>query len=1059
MKLDLTNDQIRNGMIVEASAGTGKTYAVAALVARELALRDDLRIGNILITTFTRNAAMELRHRIRQRLISTVADLRGGGSHSTDAVTDLLFDIDEPERLKRAFRLERSLVEFDTATISTIHGVCSRVLRTAGVDLETVVDAEETNRIVSEVVNDQIVSAAALGLRWDEVTLRSCLTTLLTDPFLEMWFDEKEIADQGVIDHLQNLKELLAKCVQRVHNMMAATPDSNDLLRRACDLVKDSQSVVVKRLRQRFLVAIVDEAQDTDRLQWEFFTRLFPGDDKRSLVSVGDPKQAIYSFRGADVQAYVNFTKKGKNHRTLSTNWRSDQPLVECLNEVFSETSFGEGIAYSHVTASSNHQTSCLVGDIEPLEMIHAGETDSQQSLVEPAVRKVIHLLDQVQLNLPYATAARALVPSDICILTRTASVSRMIERRLAQVGIPAVSGGTSSVMTGRMAFDLRLLLEAIEKPASNGHIRRAAATCFFGYALSESGLLDDASMNQVQEELMKLSVVLVRHGIAAFGMAIEQEVSMMERVVAGSDGERNLTDFLHVLEALDAIGPSGGCSPQQAVETIVRLSKKDPRHDLVSRRIESDADAVRVLTMHSAKGLQFRCVIVADLWKPAIKNVYAKSYPTIFYDDDGRRKVDIGFAVERASITARQRQHQAEDQEAKRLFYVAATRAEHYLGILIADGKVPSIINQSFSFPDTYVYSSDLPGQLERNLKTATSPNGMTNAALPPVMRFSRRMSFSSIVATRSYENIYRPERGGYDEHTMQTTSQPLLSQSDNTAGQQVIDFPAGVLVGSTIHQIFEEIDTTIVPLEDEIKRIVKDKTSNGKLRHFGENLCKMVQETLTTPLGGPFGNDRLVDIPPSHCIPEMGFEMGLGGQQKNIKVSAVGKVLKDYLSPQDSLANYAEILCGPAFEIPLGSLLTGSVDAVLGLPGSRSDQPRLAICDYKSNRLHTAGMENPLQAYAPERIVQAMESHHYPLQAILYGTALYRMLRWRLPQANPNQCIVGIAYTFTRGMKGADTPIDNEGRRYGVFTWRAPEGLWQELSDLLAGKNEETP
>jgi exodeoxyribonuclease V beta subunit len=102
---------------------------------------------------------------------------------------------------------------------------------------------------------------------------------------------------------------------------------------------------------------------------------------------------------------------------------------------------------------------------------------------------------------------------------------------------------------------------------------------------------------------------------------------------------------------------------------------------------------------------------------------------------------------------------------------------------------------------------------------------------------------------------------------------------------------------------------------------------------------------------------------------------------------------------------------------------------------------------------------MENPLQAYAPERIVQAMEIHHYPLQAILYGTALYRMLRWRLPQANPNQCIVGIAYTFTRGMKGADTPIDNEGRRYGVFTWRAPEGLWKELSDLLAGKNEETP
>ena len=154
MKLDLTSDHIHTSMIVEASAGTGKTYAVAALVARELAVRDDLRIGHILITTFTRNAAMELRHRIRKRLISTASDLRGSSVDGADAVTRFLFDTDESERSKRALRLERALVEFDTATISTIHGVCSRVLRTAGVDIETVVDAEETDRIVNEVVND-----------------------------------------------------------------------------------------------------------------------------------------------------------------------------------------------------------------------------------------------------------------------------------------------------------------------------------------------------------------------------------------------------------------------------------------------------------------------------------------------------------------------------------------------------------------------------------------------------------------------------------------------------------------------------------------------------------------------------------------------------------------------------------------------------------------------------------------------------------------------------------------------------------------------------------------
>ena len=1056
MKLDLTSDHIHTSMIVEASAGTGKTYAVAALVARELAVRDDLRIGHILITTFTRNAAMELRHRIRKRLISTASDLRGSSVDGADAVTRFLFDTDESERLKRALRLERALVEFDTATISTIHGVCSRVLRTAGVDIETVVDAEETDRIVNEVVNDAIVVAAASGQRWDESTLRLLLTTLLGDPFIETWFDEQEIEDQVIIDRLCNLKEMLAQCVRRVHNAMASTPDSNDLLRRAYELVADSRSAMVKRLKKRFLLAIVDEAQDTDRLQWEFFTRLFPGSDDRSLVSVGDPKQAIYSFRGADVQAYVNFTKKAKNHRTLSTNWRSDQPLLESLNKAFSHVSFGDGITYSDVTASDDHRESCLVGNVQPLEMIHLGQTDSQQSLVGPTIGKVIHLLEQVQFIPRGETGARHLEPNDICILTRTGSVSRMIERRLAQVGIPAVSGGTNSVMAGRMAFDLRLIFEAIEKPASNGHVRRAAATCFFGYALSESGLLADAVMYRVQEELMKLSAVLTRQGLAAFGVAIEQEVDMMQRIAAGPDGERNLTDFLHIFEALDAIGPSGGCTPHQAIETFIHLLKKDPRHDLVSRRIESDADAVRVLTMHAAKGLQFPCVIVADLWKPASKNTRAKSRPTVFYAEDGSRKVDIGFAVEKASATARRRHEEAEDQESKRLLYVAATRAEHYLGVLVADGKVPSIIQESFSFPDSAVYSGELLERLKRKLRIETSSDVMKNATLPPAIHSSRRMSFSSIVATRGREDFYRPERGGYDEQLSAGLRQSSLSTPCSTADQQVIDLPAGLAVGRTVHEIFEEVDATAVPLEAEIQRVIKEKTSNGILGHYRENLTTMVHETLTTPLGGLFGDYCLTDTPPSQSLPEMDFEMGLGGQLKNIKVTSIGKILRQYVRPEDALARYAEILCGPAFDIPVGGLLTGSVDAVFGLPGSQSDNPRLAICDYKSNRLHSHGVSDPLQAYEPERLIDAMVGHHYPLQALLYGTALFRMLRWRLPQADPDQCIVGIVYAFTRGMKGVQTPIDDQGRRYGVFTWRAPEGLWQELSNLLAGKNE---
>ena len=135
----------------------------------------------------------------------------------------------------------------------------------------------------------------------------------------------------------------------------------------------------------------------------------------------------------------------------------------------------------------------------------------------------------------------------------------------------------------------------------------------------------------------------------------------------------------------------------------------------------------------------------------------------------------------------------------------------------------------------------------------------------------------------------------------------------------------------------------------------------------------------------------------------------------------------------------------------MPVGGLLTGSIDALLRLPESTPEHPRLLITDYKSNKLHTSSMPGPLRAYHPDRLAAAMAEHHYPLQALLYGTAVFRLLRWRLPQVDPDDCIAGVAYAFIRGMKGPDTPTDEQGRRYGVFLWQAPRGLWQQLSDLL--------
>ena len=215
----------------------------------------------------------------------------------------------------------------------------------------------------------------------------------------------------------------------------------------------------------------------------------------------------------------------------------------------------------------------------------------------------------------------------------------------------------------------------------------------------------------------------------------------------------------------------------------------------------------------------------------------------------------------------------------------------------------------------------------------------------------------------------------------------------------------------------------------------MVAQRATSGRLRSCHADLVRIVTDTLETPLGGPFGDVTFAQVPPCDRLAEMDFDMGLASLADGVQAQAIGEVLAEMLPADDPLRDYAATLAGPAFEVDVGGLLTG----------------RLLICDYKSNKLHRTGMPDPIRAYAPDRLVAAMAEHHYPLQALLYGTAVSRMLRWRLPAADPDDCIAGVAYAFIRGMKGAATPTDARGHRSGVFAWEPPRGLWRRLSDVL--------
>jgi exodeoxyribonuclease V beta subunit len=184
------------------------------------------------------------------------------------------------------------------------------------------------------------------------------------------------------------------------------------------------------------------------------------------------------------------------------------------------------------------------------------------------------------------------------------------------------------------------------------------------------------------------------------------------------------------------------------------------------------------------------------------------------------------------------------------------------------------------------------------------------------------------------------------------------------------------------------------------------------------------------------------------------LNFEMALADIAAAVLASDVGRVFAAMLPASDPLHGYAAELSAPSFDIPLAGLINGSIDAVLRIRADAAGRPRLVIADYKTNKLHRADAARPAEAYAHPGLVAAMAEHHYPLQAAVYGTAVYRMLRWRLREPDPSDCIAGVVYAFIRGTRGPDGPADAAGRRHGMFVWQPPVGLWPRLSSLFAGE-----
>lgn len=1053
--LDVTTQPLDTGFLVEASAGTGKTYSVAALVTRLIAESDTVRIGNILITTFTRNAAAELRDRVRRRLAETASALARPPAEDEDEVLVLLRAGTPDEIAARIMRLRRASVEFDTATIATIHSVLSKILSLAGRPIAPSDDQDRSTRIIEEVVNDELLNEAAAGFQWDQERVRLLVQAKLGEPLTELWFEPGILPDTSILDRA---KDLVMRCVAGINERNKEYPSFDDLMRDAHQVVTDpANSALVSEFQGRYLLAMVDESQDTDALQWELFNALFPMNGDGALVAVGDPKQSIYKFRGADVDAYAA-QKSSMPVVTLTTNFRSDQPLVDAFNVLFEGFTFGPSVAYEKVRASQKNQGSQISG-VKPFETVDFGSVNDAISLARATARRVMHLLATARLN------GNPVDPRQIAVLVRTGANGLLIERELRRWSVPVVSAGTASVMDSEMAAHVRVLLQAMERVSNVGRARLLATTHFIDASITDPRIVDDDFVTAIQDKVSGWVDTLRQDGVAGLMTSFVNDADVISRIMSGPSGLHHLTDLSHVFELLDDHSRDVGASPEALLQVFDELGSMDKTSELVARRVENDLNAVQIMTMHVSKGLQFPVVVVADTWT-------APSYrhqPKIArIDDNGvsRRVIDLCFVLPGLTSQKVADAHvEAEMDESRRLFYVAITRAEHHATLMLAphDSKrLPTVIcgpsgdavnAATTKLPVVKVDSLSRPAHYDAS--TGGVDTSLTVADMDKVVvQTYRRTSFTTIANVRDglVGSSFAPPGSGADEATSAVHALSYAPATVPTGvAMPLARVPGGVHLGKVMHKVYETVDFAARDMRAEVSSSVARHVTGQSLSPHRRAIEEAVLLSLSTPLG-PSMNDRTLEtFGRTDRLAEMDFEMGLESLTKGVKVSDIGRVLVKALPGTDALAPYARVLSDSSFDVPLAGLINGSIDALLRI--HTDEGPRLFITDYKTNRLDREGDQTLIDAYAPVRLVSAMEHHHYPLQALIYGTAVHRWLKWRAPHLDADVAVAGVAYFFVRGMVGPDTPRDDGGNPHGVFAWTPPAGLWSALSDAMAG------
>lgn len=1096
--------------VLEASAGTGKTYAIVSVAVRHVA--EGVPVSKLLMATFSNAASAELRDRTRSRLIECLAAFDDERVHDDDLVAWLL-DAPAPEVAVRRERLVAALSDFDAATVATTHTFCNRMLAALGF----LGGREQQYPIVEDV--DDIV---------EDVARDAYLARFAGDPDSAPGFDESVEIARAAVRNMNailaptrdgertghsDLRVRMAEHVRRQtqrRKRLARLRTYDDLQNTLYGIVTDPDigELACARIRDQFDVVLIDEFQDTDPQQWEIVRRCFHG--HVPLILVGDPKQSIYAFRGAEVLSYLNAVVTADDRRLLTVNRRSDEAVVAGLGALFGGATFGhDDIAYHQVQA--HHAGSRIHGS--PAIRIR-GFTKNQFTVMtqDGTTPRVAQVRDRVIADVADDVAAllasettidvdghtRRVEPGDIAVLLRTNRTIEPLQRGLADRGVASVVTSGTSVFATDAARHWWHVLTAIDHPSRQPRVRLAALTPLVGHTAESLEVQGDTGIGTLAGKFAELGRVFVDAGFAAMAARLFDEFDTAERVLGSAGGERLLTDVRQVADVCNRrVADSGGglsAIVDWLGEQIADLSTWSGRGD-ATRRLDRDTAAVQIMTVHASKGLEFPIVYVPFGWDGAAR---VNPATFVYHEDDDERYLDVAGKQARGYARRDGRARSESAGEDLRLLYVAATRARsqvvlwwapstttargalHRLLFTVGDREIAVRQGTTVPIPDTVpIPAEDIDcvavlrqvAALQPSIvvepagrhEGVRAPRPTVDGAGGPlsVARFARpiddgwrRTSYSAIVAAA--HAAAHPETGpaAHSSAAIGAGSEP----DDSRVADEPSDGP-GPTVGES-----DVVGGTPSPMNGLPFGAGFGTLVHEVLEHVDTSQPEIDDHVRTQVVEGAArrGVDIDVDVLTSALVGVLTTPLGFGDLWS--------------IAPHDRLAEMD-------FELPLssadggfgldavGALLTEHLPAddplapyaelvrtVSGdrfrgfLTGSidsvlRTPDGRFVVVDYKTNRLRPG--ELAVEDFGREAMAAEMMSAHYPLQALLYSVALHRYLTTRLPGYRAAEHLGPVQYHFVRGMAGPATPP-----RCGVFEWTMSPDLVVAMSRLLAGE-----